>query len=929
MKRNFLFALILGLLWFNHGQAKTPLFQVKPVTSGAQEIEPGKVFTLTLLVKNPNASAITLSEQVELPSGWKQVIPSASLKLAAGESKARILPLSSPLFCPAGEYQVLYRLTEANGETLELPIKVTVLPLAKLEMSIESKPEMVIAGDAYPVRFRLLNRGNCDIEAKLSAKTNPDYPVQLEGKNLITLAVGKSMAFTLKVKTDHNITAKTNQHLEIKAEAQNLTRGQITAFQSFSVNIIPRVSRDFQPFYLLKSKLTLIGTGVTGLKPANQFELSGSGSLSDKKEKYVDFLVRSPDLQIYSPYGQRKESHLNYKTATYALNLGDRSYFLSPLTENFLFGRGVDFHYYPKGKWALGGYNMNSLYTDPTDTELGAYLQYRFNKKFLLRGNLLHKNQPPNDVAPSGNFQISSLEAKLGEPQSNNLGLEYSTCLNTTNLLNDYAYRANFNLMIREANLTFEKYYAGPNYYGYYNDSDNCWTNLALPINKKISSVLNYRQSRNNLNLNPIYTIANSDRYFNAGFSYALSGGEFLSLYYSLYQQRDLQLPEDYNYWENDFKLGLSKTFSKFNLVGYLENGYFNNRVTGQNQPMNRASLYLYYHPTAKQNYSIFAISGNNYFSPNPDKNQSGGISGTWYLGKNLLLNLTYNKYLSVNNDEQDNFFSNLTYNLPNGASLQFKSSLTNNKAALNKNSGTYLAYSYPFSIPIAKRATGSISGTVLNLSTQPPTPQANIILKVGKLTAVSDREGNFIFPALKPDTYSLWVEKSSLGSELVTQQKMPWTLEVKSAKSQQLTVNLVRGARVYGKIRVYQLKQAAKLTQVNETELVETGGLANAQVILTDGEETIEQITDDEGKFLFESIRPSNWRISFYPQQLPPNYRVAPEELLLQIKPGDDKELQIKVLPIRREINIIKKVKLQQEISPYKEKFRSKRTSP
>jgi len=76
--------------------------------------------------------------------------------------------------------------------------------------------------------------------------------------------------------------------------------------------------------------------------------------------------------------------------------------------------------------------------------------------------------------------------------------------------------------------------------------------------------------------------------------------------------------------------------------------------------------------------------------------------------------------------------------------------------------------------------------------------------------------------------------------------------------------------------------------------------------VELSNGEEVIRYLTDQNGKFLFESLRPGKWHLKVYDNNLPPYYYLETGEEDITLNSGQTMELVIKVLPLARKIKFI-----------------------
>ena len=91
----------------------------------------------------------------------------------------------------------------------------------------------------------------------------------------------------------------------------------------------------------------------------------------------------------------------------------------------------------------------------------------------------------------------------------------------------------------------------------------------------------------------------------------------------------------------------------------------------------------------------------------------------------------------------------------------------------------------------------------------------------------------------------------------------------------------------------------------------MEKEGLANVVVELQSEIETLRCVTDSNGSFFFEELRPGKWRLRIYEKDIPPYHYVEENNLNLNLEPGEAKELFIKVLPVERPVTIIEEMDL------------------
>ena len=108
-----------------------------------------------------------------------------------------------------------------------------------------------------------------------------------------------------------------------------------------------------------------------------------------------------------------------------------------------------------------------------------------------------------------------------------------------------------------------------------------------------------------------------------------------------------------------------------------------------------------------------------------------------------------------------------------------------------------------------------------------------------------------------------------------------------------------------YRKIKVFDFINHDK------NNLQDTGGLSNTLLEITDGKEIIRKLTDEDGSFSFEDMRPGKWAIKIYGDNLPVHHYLEIIEFTVDLTAGEAKEFTIRVLPLDRTIHILEEEKL------------------
>jgi hypothetical protein len=185
---------------------------------------------------------------------------------------------------------------------------------------------------------------------------------------------------------------------------------------------------------------------------------------------------------------------------------------------------------------------------------------------------------------------------------------------------------------------------------------------------------------------------------------------------------------------------------------------------------------------------------------------------------------------------------------------------------------------------------------------------------------------GGFIFPTVAPGTYYLSMNTARAEGNWVPFHPMPMELTVVGGKDRVLDLPLTHGAAVSGRVIAYKAAptgggnvfgekdqhfiigengaQNGSL-QTEETGLVEDHGLSNILVELTNGSFN-RRFTDRKGYFTFDQLTPGTYTLKVHSNNLPSYHYLAAETFEFELLPGEEKEIEIKVLPKKRKIHII-----------------------
>jgi len=228
--------------------------------------------------------------------------------------------------------------------------------------------------------------------------------------------------------------------------------------------------------------------------------------------------------------------------------------------------------------------------------------------------------------------------------------------------------------------------------------------------------------------------------------------------------------------------------------------------------------------------------------------------------------------------------------------------------------------FTVPFGLPVGrKKSIGMLEGSVRDQETGQPIQ--NVILRLSGVTAVTDSNGEFTFPSLKPGAFCLNIDSASIGLEQIPVEKTPLKVDIEGGKETSIEIGITKSADLTGKIMVYGFAKEDYLQKEyavhkgkdravpkdTETDIVEEYGLANVLLEFKSELEIWRVLTDRKGRFSFDDVRPGKWTLAVYADNLPEYHYLEKDTFEIELAPGEKKEMLVRVLPRKRTIQVIK----------------------
>ncbi|MEN6473778.1 MAG: porin [Syntrophaceae bacterium] len=913
--------------------------------------EPGRIVTSAVKVTNHTQTSQEFSLEAGLPDPWILITQGYPFVLDKDGSEVQLISFLVPRGALAGNYPVSYTVKGVTSPSLSdtSTVHVIVLPVTRLSLRVKETPRYVVAGDNCGVTFVVANESNIRQEVHVEVESPQPFPLSLEASDF-ALEAGESRVIAVRSQTDKNIPEAMLHTVRLRVQIPGKKETEVET--ESSVEIVPRTTGTEGRYHTLPTELTaryVSNTVGDHSESGFQGQLSGNGTIDEDGKKHVTFLFKGPDLYKKSDLGSttyraRDEYRLNLWTERYEFMFGDQSYSLSPLTEVSLYGRGAG------GKlnfdrMQLGGYRVQTRWFDPEQDQTALFTKYDLNENMNIGLNYLRKDNL------DGSSTITSIASRITPIQATSVNLEFAR--GSAQKSDDTAYAldilGNQELMAYALNYI----HAEPDYPGSYRDMDFLTAGVTIPVRERLRLSANFRQDKRNLDLDPSKSSANMERVYQAGMNYRLDPGMNLGLDVRTRDFEDRLPDPQFDYTETTTRISFSKGMDRLNVYSSAQIGTVRDRLDNTRQNTENYALSAYLSPFTNQTYSGYI-----YYDKNrPEEGglqtcRTLGVSSAFRLGDATRLDLHYESrdYRNSSTGKQNIYEFQIAQTLFKNHQVSFQGRYMTNRHSLQENESAYMIeYTIPFDLPVSKvERYGTVKGSLNNVETNEAI--ANALIRLNGISTITDKKGEFTFNMIKPGNYYIDVDSASIGLDKISAQKTPIKISVQGGEISTLKLGVTRAAALAGRVMAYRIDSAPPSSESTGTKalnfimdpngghgivasgedakLVEASGLASVVVELRSGSESLCRITDKQGRFAFEELRPGTWTIIVDETNLPANYAVADKELRYELSPGQTRDVIIQVAPVKRTVQIVEERELTIE-KPTSGEARPKHTIP
>lgn len=911
----------ISILWAQENRGVL----VRPNTTELVQSEPKKTVTTVFRVTNTSESRRTFIAEVGLPENWRLITQEFPFTLDPQQTEIRVVGFFIPQNTPAGVYEVSYLVKDreypSRSDYYALPVQV--LPYRNLFLRVVEGTRSILGGESYRVSVLIHNESNVADTVELKAESANGYPIALHPSRIF-LDRGQSATVTAVVQSDAKSMEMVYERFQIFAKFIHDPHWIVS--QSIPVNIIPRLAKPMDRFHRIPVQIVLseaMQSANHKMKSGFQGEIAGEGQLVEGTDKKIAFRFRGPDIYQTSIYGQHDEYVIGYESKPFELHVGDRPYSLTTLTERSRYARGVE----AISRWhnmELGGFVQKTRWYTPQEKEAAGYVRYTFPGFGMAGIGVLSKSRDGETGS------LVTFHSQLDFWKQNPIELE--AVVGNNHKQNQIGYSLKWTGNSKRLYYYFNLIYTDPDFPGYYKNTRLFTLGASASLKENLRIHTAWRYERQKYMLDTMLYVAPLSSYARFGINYRFFNGTSMLLDFVRETREDRYPQPRFNYETHYVRLSLSKGFEKMSVNGAFDFGQTDNKLSHRKTSSYRLNTGVNYVPNANQSVQVFVDYDNSErYALKQVTRLTLGTNLSWKIREETQLRFHFQNAHSVEQYyfDRDLFELQISQKVfhRDEFSLRARRTLLRNSMD-HAETAVLLNYRVKWGVPISyKKHLGVVSGRIYDAETS--LPLKDVVIRINGSSAVSNSQGEFIFPALKPGTYYLRVDPASIGLNRITAKPTPMAVTIRGADRYTIDLPVTRSASFVGQVllcktlmdsangngqsHIYRengqytlLGNGKNGNGKNGNGYKDCEGLAGILIEIKKDDEVFRRVTDAKGQFAFEELRPGKWTVKLYPQNLPEHHRFEKETFEIELRPGERFTQKIYVFPKKRRIQLL-----------------------
>ena len=780
--------------------------RIENISPPRVEAEPGQIVSATFRIRNETDRQREFNASATLPATWSLVTPLFPFALKPAEEKFLFLAISLPRYELAGNYLVRVQVADTSfaGVTDEATVEVEVIAVAKVEVRPPAGEYRVLAGDTYTRTFTVLNQSNAPSRFEVDVASLHAWEAVAEPTEF-SLEAGASQPVVVTVETPEEVDREEHHRLTLKARSLDLNHGTVEAEAGVTTIVYPRLLIG-DMYETLRGDYSLLFSWEDAGDVAGQFELDLKGELDEGRWGEVYFRGPYPSKWHGQWLLQEDRFHIEYGDEKKGyLSLGDDTLEVTPLTERYFYGRGIDLEV-RRDPMAFRVFASKRQSGWIPEQLLGAQVSVQApgNTEFALTAMRKQETSVPSYLA-RGNQKGSmvSLSATSNPAEGVELEGEYGWGNfddgEGGGSDSDSAYRLSGQVNRDWFDFSGELVRAGAHFPGYWQDAKLSQAYLSVHPLRNVSVWGSFSDSEYNIEGDPLRARPRFSQR-SAGVSFPAGPFGRASVFQRRYQREDVNLA-GWNDRDRTTNFQLSRSFGDISLTGTAEFGKRRDLLTGTERDLNRYRLMFSARPssdaTINGGYSWDVEDA--ALGATREKRNQLWLNADLRLGERTEVAATYSRSDGSGRPGYNWLRADLKHELKGGRSIQIR--IQRRGGALGSELAAAVEFTFPLSVPVRwLPKTGRLEGRVY-LNQGREEPLSDVLVYVDGLKVATDEKGHFVFPSLASGEYELRIDRGTLGLEQIPEAPAPFIFSVKAGETVKLGIPIVAGATVNGSV--------------------------------------------------------------------------------------------------------------------------------
>lgn len=867
----------------------TAIIRVQHLGEEPLQADPGSVVTAAFRIENRGDTAHVVHPTTDAPPEWSLAASPSAVEVAPGGAEMWLLSLSVPPGAPVQRDPV-----QLHAEAASVPsagdsalVHVQVRAVRSLRISVLEAPTRTISGQTYGVRVAVTNAGNVPTRVCLDAESARSSRLRLDS-SAVSLSPTETSELHGTVEAAH-VSRDVKDHLTFRAHPNPRSPTSLkcgpsdsTATARRSVAIIPASGTVDARRYRFPASVRLQTTG-NAQGQGGQIELRGEGDLFGDESHQIEFFIRGPEQSRATTFGRQEVYRSTYRTDAWTVRAGDQIYSTTPLVAPRRRGMGGEVRH-QGADWTVGAYAHTSR-RGLFGSQVATYARYAPHTRASLTASVLHKRGYAEGTAaaiegslrPWKNASVT-VEGGLGQsPRGLGSGLR--------------------------AELS----------------GSHDWGNYRLQHLVADGAFPSVRRGERRSHMQARLRL--TDRAYLFGNAHLQRRSSFSSIVAATY--RDVRLGGfmrgtlGANRWSirlsgaDDRTPFRDRQFAR--LRGRLQTELLSLHTTLEaGQSALREGAFAPYHSLRGQ--LSLRLSGQqvNGFVKHTRSGNAGSSGSQLSVGLSSRVQIGSRTHLSVEAEWRNltagrlpprrRASLDLQHELPFGHTVSASGRFVDGALFRGPREPEFrVSYDVPFDLPLGRDADQEvITGRVVDAETG--VGVSEVLVHLGQERQVTDENGRFSFPSPQTGTAYLRVDRSTLDRDRVPMLDLPMTVSP-SEDGSDIVVPLQERASLTVQVNEYGYSDLrAKLREAAPDSL---GGLERLIVEAVDDVGRERRLTGVRGQASFQALRPGTWTIRLVDPQLPKKKVIEQNTYEVTLKSGEQAQLEIRVLPKRRNIEV------------------------